>query len=66
MDVSFSEHSYIIGRQGRNTQEVMKKTGCHIHFPDCNRDPSQEKSNQVSVAGPRRTVEEARVALRVS
>ncbi|VDP38585.1 unnamed protein product [Soboliphyme baturini] len=25
----------------------MKETGCHIHFPDSNRNPELEKSNMV-------------------
>lgn len=49
IDVAFTDHSHIIGKHGRNTQQVMKETGCHIHFPDSNRDPNLEKSNMVSV-----------------
>jgi hypothetical protein len=47
IDVPFTDHSHIIGRQGRNTQDVMRRTGCHIHFPDSNKNRDNEKSNQV-------------------
>jgi len=51
MDVSFTDHSHIIGKGGRSIQSVMNDTGCHIHFPDSNRTNTFEKSNQVSIAG---------------
>ena len=47
IDVPFTEHSHIIGRQGRNTQAVMKATDAHVHFPDSNKAEAGEKSNQV-------------------
>lgn len=47
IDVAFTDHSHIIGKQGRNTQLAMKQTACHIHFPDSNRNPDLEKSNMV-------------------
>lgn len=37
MDVSHSDHSYIIGKGGFKIQQVMEETGCHIHFPDSNK-----------------------------
>ncbi|CAL1289727.1 unnamed protein product [Larinioides sclopetarius] len=46
MDVSHSDHSYIIGKGGFKIQQVMEETGCHIHFPDSNRNSTAEKSNQ--------------------
>jgi hypothetical protein len=52
IDVPFTDHSHIIGRQGHNTQEVMKRTGCHIHFPDSNKNRENEKSNQVDLNLP--------------
>jgi protein bicaudal C len=64
IDVPFTDHSHIIGRQGRNTQRVMKETGCHIHFPDSNKNQDMDKSNQVSVAGPLNNVENARHMIR--
>lgn len=64
IDVAFTDHSHIIGKHGRNTQQVMKETGCHIHFPDSNRNPDLEKSNMVSIAGPLHSVEKARHAIR--
>ena len=37
MDVSFTDHSHVIGKGGNNIKKVMEETGCHIHFPDSNR-----------------------------
>ncbi|KAL3182302.1 hypothetical protein MRX96_007494 [Rhipicephalus microplus] len=64
MDVSFTDHSYIIGKGGHNIQQVMDNTGCHIHFPDSNRNSQLDKSNQVSIAGQPRGVESARNQIR--
>ena len=47
MDVSHTEHSHVIGKGGNNIKQVMQDTGCHIHFPDSNRNNQLEKSNQV-------------------
>ncbi len=47
MDVSYTDHSHVIGKGGNNIKRVMQETGCHIHFPDSNRSSSLEKSNQV-------------------
>ena len=33
MDVSYKDHSHIIGRGGFSIQRVMDDTGSHIHFP---------------------------------
>ncbi|XP_066925467.1 protein bicaudal C homolog 1-B-like isoform X1 [Clytia hemisphaerica] len=63
MDVSFADHSHIIGKGGNTIKKVMKDTQCHIHFPDSNR-TSSEKSNQVSIAGPPFCVESARRQIR--
>lgn len=49
MDVSHTEHSHVIGKGGNNIKKVMEETGCHIHFPDSNRNNQAEKSNQVSL-----------------
>ncbi|XP_043119624.1 protein bicaudal C homolog 1-B isoform X4 [Puntigrus tetrazona] len=64
MDVSHTEHSHVIGKGGNNIKRVMEETGCHIHFPDCNRHSQGEKSNQVSIAGQLTGVEAARVKIR--
>ncbi|VDK46259.1 unnamed protein product [Cylicostephanus goldi] len=37
MDIHHSIHSHIIGKAGRGIQQVMRATGCHIHFPDSNK-----------------------------
>ncbi|XP_048843074.1 protein bicaudal C homolog 1 isoform X2 [Brienomyrus brachyistius] len=64
MDVSHTEHSHVIGKGGSNIKKVMEDTGCHIHFPDSNRNNQAEKSNQVSIAGQPGGVEAARARIR--
>ncbi|XP_022092775.1 protein bicaudal C homolog 1-A-like isoform X2 [Acanthaster planci] len=64
MDVSYTEHSHVIGKGGNIIKKVMQDTGCHIHFPDSNRGSQQEKSNQVSIAGQIGGVEQARAKVR--
>uniref|UniRef100_UPI00398F478E protein bicaudal C homolog 1-like isoform X2 n=1 Tax=Pristiophorus japonicus TaxID=55135 RepID=UPI00398F478E len=64
MDVSHTEHSHVIGKGGNNIKKVMEETGCHIHFPDSNRNNQTEKSNQVSIAGQASGVEAARGRIR--
>ncbi|XP_031416641.1 protein bicaudal C homolog 1 isoform X2 [Clupea harengus] len=64
MDVSHTEHSHVIGKGGNNIKKVMEETGCHIHFPDSNRNNQAEKSNQVSIAGQPGGVEAARARIR--
>lgn len=66
LDVSYTDHSHIIGKGGLTIKRVMEETGCHIHFPDSNRSNHQEKSNQVSIAGEMDGVERARARVRVS
>lgn len=66
MDISFTDHSYIIGRGGKNIKDIMEKTMTHIHFPDSNRSSQTEKSNQVSLCGSLEGVEKARALVRVS
>uniref|UniRef100_A0A146M074 Protein bicaudal C n=1 Tax=Lygus hesperus TaxID=30085 RepID=A0A146M074_LYGHE len=64
IDVSYTDHSHIIGRGGNTIKGVMSSTGCHIHFPDCNRSNQHEKSNMVSIAGEVENVEIARAKVR--
>lgn len=64
LDVSYTDHSHIIGKGGLTIKRVMEETGCHIHFPDSNRSNAAEKSNQVSVAGDMERVEKARARVR--
>ncbi|XP_031849629.1 protein bicaudal C isoform X2 [Nomia melanderi] len=64
LDVSYTDHSHIIGKGGLTIKRVMEETGCHIHFPDSNRSNHQEKSNQVSIAGEMDGVERARARVR--
>lgn len=64
MDVSHTEHSHVIGKGGNNIKRVMQETGCHIHFPDSNRNNVAEKSNQVSITGHPEGVENARTKIR--
>ncbi|XP_072945102.1 protein bicaudal C [Epargyreus clarus] len=64
IDVSYTDHSHIIGKGGLTIKRVMEETGCHIHFPDSNRTSTMEKSNQVSIAGDMERVERARARVR--
>jgi hypothetical protein len=64
MDVSYTDHSHIIGKGGNTIRRVMAETNCHIHFPDSNRSNPNEKSNQVSIAGEMFGVERARARVR--
>ncbi|XP_073993558.1 protein bicaudal C isoform X2 [Rhodnius prolixus] len=64
IDVSYTDHSHIIGKGGLTIKKVMEDTGCHIHFPDSNRNNPTEKSNQVSIAGEVWGVEKARARVR--
>jgi len=64
MDVSYTDHSHIIGKGGNTIRRVMADTKCHIHFPDSNRSNPVEKSNQVSIAGEMSGVERARARVR--
>lgn len=64
MDVSFKDHSHIIGRGGLSIQQVMDETGSHIHFPDSNRISDVKKSNVVLVCGNPQGVEQARCRIR--
>lgn len=66
MDVSYTDHSFIIGRSGNNIRRIMEETATHIHFPDSNRSNPIEKSNQVSLCGNMEGVEKARHLVRVS
>ena len=66
MDVSYTDHSHIIGKGGMSIKRIMDETKCHVHFPDSNRSNLVEKSNQVSIAGDIQGVELARSRVRVS
>lgn len=66
MDVSYTDHSFIIGRGGNNIKRIMEETATHIHFPDSNRSNPTEKSNQVSLCGSMEGVERARAMVRIS
>lgn len=50
IDVPYSDHSYIIGKDGTRIKQLSRMTGCHIHLPDCNK-TSNKKSNKLSIAG---------------
>uniref|UniRef100_A0A915ABE7 K Homology domain-containing protein n=1 Tax=Parascaris univalens TaxID=6257 RepID=A0A915ABE7_PARUN len=64
IEIPHTEHSKIIGRKGKNTQDIMRETMCHIHFPDSNKNHDMEKNNQVSISGSVGQVEKARKCLR--
>lgn len=65
MDVSYTDHSYIIGKCGNSIKSIMEETRTHIHFPDSNRSNPTEKSNQVSICGEVEGVEKARSKIRL-
>lgn len=66
MEISYTDHSHLIGCRGATIRRVMEDTGCHIHFPDSNRMSKDHKSNQVTIAGSSvQTVEQARSRVRV-
>jgi protein bicaudal C len=65
MDISYTDHSHIIGKGGLSIKRVMEETQCHVHFPDSNRSNPMEKSNQVSISGDLEGVECARSRVRV-
>ena len=64
MDVSYTGHSYIIGKGGKTVNQVMSETGCHIHFPDSNRTNPNEKNNQVTITGDVEGIEKSRAKVR--
>ncbi|RZC40327.1 bicaudal C, partial [Asbolus verrucosus] len=64
MDISYTDHSHIIGKGGLSIKRVMEETQCHVHFPDSNRSNPMEKSNQVSISGDLEGVECARSRVR--
>lgn len=66
IDVSYPDHSHLIGKRGVNIQSIMDVTKCQIHFPDSNRNSEKEKSNQVSISGLPDDVESARKLIRSS
>jgi len=51
MEICHTEHSHIIGKAGSYIKNVMRVTGCHVHFPDSNRSTStgSDKSSQVYI-----------------
>ena len=65
IDVSYTDHSHVIGKGGQSIKAIMTDTQCHIHFPDSNRTNTIEKSNQVSISGMSYGVEIARQKIRV-
>ena len=61
MDVSYTDHSHIIGKGGNTIRRVMAETNCHIHFPDSNRSNPNEKSNQVTLGSYSRFYKSAKI-----
>lgn len=66
MAVPSSDHSCVIGREGVNTNRIMKNCNVRIHFPDSNLIPSKIKSSKVKITGSLDGVEEARAMIRQS
>lgn len=42
MDISYNDHSSIIGTGGNNIKKIMDETKTHIHFPDSNKESKQD------------------------
>ncbi|XP_023239663.1 protein bicaudal C homolog 1-like isoform X2 [Centruroides sculpturatus] len=63
MDISYTDHSHLIGKKGETIQKVKSDTDCHIHFPDSNRN-GVVKSNRVTLTGMAENVERAKLAIR--
>ena len=45
VDVDYSVHSHLIGRNGGNIASVMRATQTHIHFPDSNKQSQRHNAN---------------------
>ncbi len=43
MDISYNDHSSIIGTGGNNIKRIMDETNTHIHFPDSNKESKESK-----------------------
>lgn len=48
MDISFNDHSSIIGQKGNNIKKIMDETSTHIHFPDSNKEAKEAKEAKES------------------
>lgn len=46
MDISFNDHSSIIGTHGNNIKKIMDETSTHIHFPDSNKESKESKGSK--------------------
>ena len=66
MEVSYTFHSHLIGKAGKNINSLMDETGTRIHFPDGNRMAGHSKSNSVIIRGEIDKLENVRQRIRVS
>lgn len=46
MDISYNDHSSIIGTGGGTIKDIMDKTRTHIHFPDSNKESKESKDSK--------------------
>lgn len=46
IDISYNDHSSIIGLKGNNIKTIMDETSTHIHFPDSNKDKEKDKEKK--------------------
>lgn len=46
IDISYNDHSSIIGTCGNNIKKIMDETSTHIHFPDSNKDGKDSKEKK--------------------
>ncbi|XP_037071111.1 protein bicaudal C-like [Pollicipes pollicipes] len=65
VDVSYTDHSHMIGVGGKCSKDLSNRTNCHIHFPDCNKQSECDKSNCVSLSGEIPNIEYARIGIRL-
>ncbi|XP_043198952.1 protein bicaudal C homolog 1-like [Amphibalanus amphitrite] len=65
VDVSYTDHSHMIGVGGKCSKDLSNRTNCHIHFPDCNKQADCDKSNCVSLSGEIPNIEYARIGVRL-
>ena len=66
MEVSYTFHSHLIGKSGKNINSLMGETGTRIRFPDGNRIAEHTKSNSVIVRGEVDKLENVRQRIGVS
>lgn len=65
MEISYTDHSYIFGRNGNSIKQILDDTRTHIYFSNSNDSCQMETSSQMSLSGSLEGVEKARALVRV-